>query len=160
DGRGSLDDLRARLAADGVAVSDPLGFDDSYALAVTRESARRLGLRTISDLARHGELRGGFTHEFLGRADGWPGLPARYGISLAEVRGMQHELAFDALASGAVDVVDAYTTDAQVARLDLALLKDDLAFFPQYQAVILYRLDLARRAPAALEAIRSLVSHV
>ena len=97
--------------------------------------------------ASRAELRGAFRHEFLGRADGWPGLRARYGIDLAEVRGVEHHLAFEALAAGRADVVDAYTTDPEIDRLWLRVLDDDRAFFPRYEAVVVYRLDLQTRAP-------------
>src|SRR6185503_4521130 len=88
----TLDSMRSALAADGIAVSAPLGFNDGYALAVTRATADRLGLRRLSDLATRTELRFGLTHEFLGRADGWPGLAERYGFHPRVVRGIQHEL--------------------------------------------------------------------
>lgn len=156
----TLADVRAALARDGLGVTDSLGFDDSYALAVPGALADRDALRTLSDLARHPELRAAFTHEFLGRADGWPGLQARYGMRFAEVRGVEHHLAFEALAAGSADVVDVYTTDPEIARLGLRVLDDDRAFFPRYDAVVVYRLDLATRAPAALGAMQRLVGRV
>src|SRR5262249_22991581 len=133
-----------------------LGFDDSYALAATRTTAARDGLAKISDLAKHPGLRVGLTHEFLGRADGYPGLARRYGLAMTDVRGLQHELAYDAMATGQIDVTDIYTTDPQIERLSLVLLRDDLEFFPRYDAVLLYRLDLESRAPEALRALRRL----
>jgi osmoprotectant transport system permease protein len=156
----SLDEMRRRLAPDGLGVSEPLGFDDSYALAVGPALAERDGLRSLSDAARHKELRAAFTHEFLGRSDGWPGLRARYGLAFEQVAGMSHELAFEALASGQADVVDVYTTDPHIERLGLRVLDDDRGFFPRYDAVVLYRLDLAARAPATLAAIRRLAGRV
>ena len=154
------EEVRQRLANEGVGVTASLGFDDSYALAVAPAAAARDHLRTISDAARHPELRAAFTHEFLGRADGWPGLRERYGLALADVRGVQHQIAFDAISSGAADVVDVYTTDPQIERLGLRVLEDDRAFFPRYEAVVLYRLDLDARAPAALGAMKRLVGRV
>ena len=154
------DEMRAALAAKGLGMSPPIGFDDSYAIAVTRGAAERFGLRTLSDLARHPEVRLGLTHEFLGRADGFPGLAARYGLSRRNVTGIQHELAYAALASGKIDGTDIYTTDAQIERLGLRVLEDDRRFFPRYDAVWLYRLDLARREPRALEAIRKLTGRI
>ncbi|TMQ70741.1 MAG: ABC transporter permease subunit, partial [Candidatus Eisenbacteria bacterium] len=155
----SLAEMRDRLAAEGIGVSDPIGFNDGYALAVTGAVARRYGLRTLSDLARHPELRLGLTHEFLGRADGFPGLAARYRLTARNVRGLEHELAYGALAAGSIDVTDIYTTDAQIQRLGLTLLEDDRRFFPRYDAVWLYRLDLERREPRALVSLRRL-THV
>jgi osmoprotectant transport system permease protein len=156
----SYDDMRAALAESGLGMSDPLGFNDGYALAVSRDTAARLGLRNISDLKAHPELRLGFTHEFLGRADGFPGLAQRYGLTTREARGVQHELAYEALARGQLDVVDIYTTDPQIEKLKLVLLRDDLAFFPRYDAVLLYRRDLEHRAPAALRAMLRLVGRI
>jgi osmoprotectant transport system permease protein len=147
--------LRAALAQRGVGMSAPLGFNDGYAIAVTAEAARRLRLRALSDLRAQPELRLGLSHEFLGRADGWPGLAARYGLALPHVLGVQHELAYTALASGRIDGTDIYTTDAEIEHLGLVVLEDDRRFFPRYDAVWLYRLDLAGRAPRALEVVRA-----
>jgi osmoprotectant transport system permease protein len=144
------DALAAALAPLGLSISQPLGFNDGYGIAVARKTAQRLGLARISDLASHPELRLGMTHEFLGRADGWPGLAAHYGLAMKDVRGIQHELAWDALAKGAIDVTDVYTTDAQIGQLDLVVLDDDRSFFPRYDAVVLYRSELERTAPATV----------
>ena len=133
---------RAALARMGLGMSDPIGFNDSYGIAVTEATARQYRLRTLSDLARHPELKLGLTHEFLGRPDGFPGLQRRYGLKGDNVRGIQHELAYAALADGKIDATDIYTTDAQIARLGLRVLEDDRQFFPRYDAVWLYRLDL------------------
>lgn len=154
------DEMRAALAGMGLGMSATIGFDDSYAIAVTREAADRYGLRTLSDLARHPEIRLGLTHEFLGRADGFPGLAARYGLSRRNVTGIQHELAYAALASGKIDGADIYTTDAQIERLGLRVLEDDRGFFPRYDAVWLYRLDLPGREPGALRAIGTLTGSI
>ncbi len=152
-----LASLRAKLATFGVGVSEPLGFNDGYAIAVTHAASARLGLRRISDLARHPEVRAVFTHEFLGRKDGYPGLVASYGLDLRDVRGIQHELAYEALASGQADATEIYTTDPQIDRLGLVLLEDDRSFFRRYDAVLLYRRDLPARAPAAFAGMTRLV---
>lgn len=151
--------MQGRLRAMGFAMSDPIGFNDSYGIAVTREAAVRHGLSSISDLARHPEVRLGLTHEFLGRQDGFPGLARAYGLDRRRVIGIEHELAYAALESGTIDGTDVYTTDAQIARLGLVVLRDDRRFFPRYDAVWLYRADLAAREPAAMRAVRRL-SHV
>ncbi len=156
----TIGELRARLARDGLGVTDSLGFDDSYALAVSSAVAARDAIASLSDAAGHPELRAAFTHEFLGRGDGWPGLRSAYGLRFAEVRGVAHELAFEALAAGQADVVDVYTTDPQIARLGLRVLADDRGFFPTYEAVVVYRLDLETRAPNAIAAIRRLVGTI
>jgi osmoprotectant transport system permease protein len=150
----SVETLRKRLDARALALSAPLGFDNTYALAVRRDTAERLGLRTLSDLARHPELRGGFDPGFLERDDGWPGLRRHYGLRLADVRTMEHALTYAALAKGGVDVIDVFSTDGQLAHLALTLLVDDRRFFPDYKAVLLARRALVERFPrtwAALE---------
>ena len=150
----SLEAMRGPLGARGLIVSVPLGFENTYALAVRRDAAARLGLRTISDLARHPNFRAAFDAGFLERADGWPGLQRHYGLRFADVRIMEHALTHPALASGRVDVIDVFSTDGQLSRLDLALLTDDRRFFPDYTAVLLARRTLAERFPrtwAALE---------
>ena len=148
--------MQERLRAMGFDMSAPIGFNDSYGIAVTREAAKRYGLATLSDLARHPEVRLGLTHEFLGRSDGFPGLARAYGLDRGRVSGIQHELAYTALESGTIDGTDIYTTDAQIARLGLVVLRDDRRFFPRYDAVWLYRSDLETRKPGALRAVRRL----
>lgn len=149
-------ELRSELAKQGLGISDPIGFNDGYAIAVTDAVAQRFNVRTLSDLARHPEVRLGLTHEFLGRQDGYPGLAVRYGLQMPHVRGIQHELAYGAIASGAIDATDIYTTDAQIERLGLHLLEDDRHFFPRYDAVWLYRLDVSQREPRVTAAIARL----
>src|SRR5439155_3158972 len=85
-----------------------------------------------------------------------PGLAQRYGLRMRDVRGIEHELAYGALATGNIDATDIYTTDAQIQRLHLHVLEDDRGFFPRYDAVWVYRLDLAKREPRALLAMRQL----
>lgn len=149
----SLDALRRELAKSGVGVSDELGFNNTYALVLRRDAAQRLGLRRISDLRGHPQLKFGLTHEFLNRRDGWRPLSERYGLTTAELRGIDHGIGYEALRSGAIDVKDAYSTDAKIAENDLVALEDDLRFFPQYKAVLLYRLSLQ---PAAVGALRQI----
>jgi osmoprotectant transport system permease protein len=159
-GRTDVPSLRRALAAKKIAVSDPLGFDNAYALAIPAKLAAARHVETISDLARASDLRLGFSHEFLGRSDGFPALAARYGISTAHVQGLDHGLAYEALKTGAIDVTDVYSTDAEIERYTLQVLVDDRQFFPSYQAVFLYREDAVRRAPRALSAITALAGTI
>jgi len=146
----SLEQINAWLAPRGLKVGVPLGFNNSYALAMREEQAARLGIATISDLARAKDaLRLGLSHEFLVRADGWPALQRAYALPQKPSAGLDHGLAYQALASGQVDVVDAYTTDAQIARLHLRVLRDDRNFFPRYDAVLLMRAGVDERPLAA-----------
>ncbi len=119
----------------GVRWLPPLGFQNGYAIAVRTETATRLGLGTLSDLARSAStLVGGLTSDFLGRPDGLPGLAREYGLQLREVRPLAPAVKYIALAEGAVDVIDGYSTDGLLARYDLVTLEDDLHFFPPYEA--------------------------
>jgi osmoprotectant transport system permease protein len=151
---GSPEAIRARLLAQGLTVSGSLGFANTYALAVRADTAERLGLRTIGDLARHPELRAAFSSGFLEREDGWPGLRARYGLTLARVEVMEHALTYRALAAGDVHVMDVYSTDGQIERLNLRLLEDDRRFFPDYSAVLLARVDMTERYPRTWARLR------
>ena len=149
----SVEAIRTRLSADGLTISGPLGFDNTYALAVSEERARRLGLRRISDLTSHPDLTGAFTSGFLEREDGWPGLSRHYGLRLASVRTIEHVLAYQALASGAVDVIDVFSTDGRLSRPGIVVLQDDRRFFPAYSAVLLARRDFVERFPRSWAAL-------
>ncbi len=139
--------LKARYNLD---LLDVFGFSNTYALAVPRRTAERLNLRRISDLARHPELRLGFSNEFLNRPDGWAGLARHYRLSSKPV-GLEHALAYRALQEGKLDVTDAYTTDGDLKKFDYVLLEDDRRFFPPYLAAPLARGDLSDPAKRALE---------
>ena len=130
----------------------PLGFNNSYALAMREDQAATLGIRTLADLARHPALRLGLSQEFLGRADGWPGLSAPTGCRCGAA-GLDHGLAYEALAAGRIDVIDLYSTDAKIARYGIRVLEDDRGFFPRYEAVLLYRRDCPR-APRGMAGAR------
>lgn len=151
-----LAELNARLAAEGLAVGVPLGFNNTYALAMRAPDAAARGIRRISDLKRHADLRFGLSQEFLGRADGWPGLVRAYGLALPAPKGIDHGLAYEAIAAGQVDVIDIYSTDAKLERYRLTVLEDDANFFPRYDAVLLYRADVPQRFAAAWTALTRL----
>jgi osmoprotectant transport system permease protein len=153
--------LARALAEHGIGMTEPLGFNNTYAVGLTTARARALAVKNVSDLRTHPELRFGFSNEFLSRQDGWPALRARYGLPQERVQGLDHDLAYRALTSGAIDATDVYTTDAELRRYALVPLADDLAFFKRYDAVFLYRLDVERRFGApAVEALRRLTGRV
>ncbi len=143
-------ELRQALGELGLVAGRPLGFDNTYAVGVRRDLAERLSLSRISDLVGRPELTFGFANEFLRRADGWPGLRERYRLPQADVRGLDHDLAYRGLVAGDIQATDLYSTDAEIAYYDLVALEDDLGFFPEYQAVLLWRQDLPTAAVAAL----------
>jgi osmoprotectant transport system permease protein len=123
-------------------------------------TARTRGIETISDLRNHPDLVVGFGSEFLNRADGWPGLKARYGLPQGNVRGLDHDLAYRGLVAGDIEVMDLYSTDAEIEYYGIRVLRDDLGYFPTYDAVLLYRADLARRAPAVARAFERLSGRI
>jgi len=140
--------LRRALAGRGLSISEPLGFENTYALAVSSATAERLSLGALSDLAAHPGLRVALSHEFAGRSDGWPGLAAAYGLHPATKPSVvDHALAYEALSRGDIEVTDVYTTDAKIERFGLRVLADDRHFFPPYEAVLVYRADLEQREP-------------
>ncbi|MFP5379063.1 MAG: glycine betaine ABC transporter substrate-binding protein, partial [Vicinamibacteria bacterium] len=126
----------------------PFGLNNSYALALREDQAEALGVTTVSDLIPHAPaLRAGFSIEFVNREDGWLGLGPFYGLDFGAVRAMEHGLAYEAIAGGAIDVIDAYTTDGKLLRYPLRVLEDDRGFFPPYNAAPLVRGEALRRHP-------------
>jgi osmoprotectant transport system permease protein len=152
--------LRARLKPLGIGITDPLGFDNTYAIGMRQDEAARLDIRRISDLRAHPSLRLGFSNEFMDRGDGWPGLRRAYALPQTKVSGLDHVLSYRAVASGAVDAIDLYSTDAEIPYYHLRTLLDDRHYFPRYQAVFLYRLALERDEPAFVAALRRLAGHI
>ena len=144
--------MQAALAEHGIGMTEELGFNNTYAFAMRRRTAESLNIRTISDLRNHSNLKFGLTHEFLNRNDGWGPLSTRYDLNMRP-RGMEHALTYVALNSGDIDLTDAYSTDAKLGEYDLAVLEDDLEFFPKYNAVFLYRLDADPKAISAIAAL-------
>ncbi len=139
----------------------PLGFENTFALVMRGDAARRLGVTTISDLVRHPELAPGFGYEFVERADGWAGLAAAYGLAFtARPREMDLGLLYSALSQGRVDVVAGNSTDGLIAAMNLAVLEDDRRYFPPYEAAFVVRDEVARepRARRALERLSGSIS--
>jgi osmoprotectant transport system permease protein len=146
------------LSALGIGASDPLGFNNTYVLGMRKEAAKALAITRISDLGGHPDLRLAFSNEFMDREDGWPLLRQRYGLPDDGVRGLDHDLGYRGLAAGDVDVIDLYSTDAEIAVYDLKTLEDDLGVFPEYQAMVLYRLDAPRELISAISSLSGTIS--
>ncbi len=142
---------RASLERYGVRWLPPLGFQNTYAIAIRHETADRYNIHTLSDLARESShLVAGFTPDFIGRADGLPGLARVYGVHLRAVRPLAPAVKYQALAAGSVDVVDGYSTDGLLARYNLVTLVDDRHFFPPYEAAAVVSSRLVREQPDAI----------
>ena len=152
-GNPSLAELNEWLAPRGLKVAVPLGFNNTYALAMLESRAAELGITRISDLLlpKAQALRLGLSHEFLERGDGWPALKVAYKLPLATAAGLDHGLAYDAIRAAKVDLIDIYSTDAKVGRYKLRVLQDDLGYFPKYDAVLLMRTAVDVRPLAKLE---------
>jgi len=155
-----LPELNERLAALGLRASVPLGFNNSYALAMRMQDAATHNISRLSDLKYHPQLRFGLSQEFIGRADGWPGLTSVYALQQARPRGLDHGLAYEALAQEQVDVIDIYATDAKIGKYRLWVLLDDANYFPRYDAVLLHKADLPARLPRTWAALARLEGRI
>lgn len=139
----------------------PLGFENTYALAVRPELADSLGLETVSDLAAvAGELTAGVSPDFQGRSDGLPGLEAAYDLVPGQVRSLVQAIKYQALAEGEVDWIDGYSTDGQIARYGLTILEDDRGFFPPYDAAALVSRRIAESRPGVVATLSELSGRI
>ncbi len=157
---GGVESVRPLLEAQGIRIGPPLGFNNTYALGMVAERAAGLGVARISDLSGYPGLRLGFSNEFMDRADGWPGLRRHYGLPQERITGLDHDLAYRGLAAGTLDVTDLYSTDAEVQHYGLRVLVDDRHYFPNYQAMFVYRADLAERFPAIAKVLDRLSGQI
>lgn len=132
---------------DDLALLKPMAYQNTYAVAVPRKIAQEYGLKTISDLKKvEGQLKAGFTLEFNDREDGNKGLQKVYGLHL-QVSTMEPALRYQAIQSGDIQITDAYSTDAELARYDLVVLEDDKQLFPPYQGAPLMKEALLKKHP-------------
>lgn len=132
-----------------LAISEPYGFNNTYALVMTKAMANKLQMNAISDLVNYPQLKAGISYEFLERNDGWKHLAAHYHLHQEPV-GLEHGLAYQALREQTIHITDAYSTDGEIARYDLKVLDDDEHFFPEYKAVSFYRASLPAKAKSLL----------
>lgn len=144
-----------------LVVSEPLGFENTFAILIRGDDARRLNLKTISDAARQApRWRAGFGQDFMSRADGYPGFSKTYGLKFAEVREMDLSLTYIALSSKQVDLIAGNSTEGRIATLDLVQLVDDRRYFPPYEAVYMVRQDSLARVPALAEVLSKLANAI
>jgi osmoprotectant transport system permease protein len=139
----------------------PLGFENTYAIAVRQETAARHGLRTLTDLSRAApDLTAGLTPDFVGRPDGLPGLQQEYALRFGQVRSLLQSVKYTALVNGNVDVIDGYSTDGLIARHQLVVLVDDRRFFPPYEAAALVSGRFYREFPHAVAVLSELSGRI
>ena len=162
DSRRVLENVKARYAEAGVTLLDPLGFENTFAMLVRGDDARRLGLRTISDLAAHApSFRAGFGYEFLQRQDGYPGLARTYGLRFAAPpTAMDLSLIYRALAERQVDLVAGDATSGLIAAYGLVMLEDDRHYFPPYDAAPVARTAMLLAHPEVREALTALSGRI
>lgn len=156
----NFQEMEEALKLQGIGLSRQLGFNNTYAMGMKREKANSLGIEKISDLQNHPKLRFGFSEEFRQRNDGWPGMKSLYRLPQRFVRGLDHDIAYRALDSGDIDLSDLYSTDSEIKLYDLKILKDDAQYFPRYEAVYLYRLDLIEKSPGIGEVFEELAGSI
>jgi len=162
DPRAVYDAVKQEYASTfNIEVSAPLGFENTFAILVRGDEARRLNLKTISDAAAHApRWRAGFGQDFMSRDDGYPGFSKTYGLKFAEVREMDLSLTYIALSSRQVDLIAGNSTEGRIATLDLFQLADDRHYFPPYEAVYLVRQDSLTRVPALREVLSKLANAI
>ena len=155
-------EVREDYARTGRTALEPLGFNNTFAILVRGDEARRLGLKTIGDLARVQErYRPGFGYQFLERPDGYRGLVTAYGLRLQEQpRVMDLALMYRALAAGQVDVVAGDATNGLIAALHLVALDDDRHYFPPYDAVPVVNTRVLLERPAIAAALHDLAGQI
>ena len=138
-------------------IAAPYGFNNSYTLVCRKELSEQLTLTTISDLIKNPSLRFGLSYEFLKRQDGWDNLKANYSLPQQAV-GLEHGLAYQALAQQKIDVTDAYSTDGEIPKYNLTVLRDDRNFFPAYEATSLYSKSVDDRIKKVLTKLDGKIS--
>lgn len=141
----------------GITWLAPLGFNNSYALAMPMDLAEKMKIKSISDLKAHPELRVGFASEFFARDDGWPGLQKAYDLHFKnEPSSMDAGLMYKAIGNHQLDVVSVYSTDGRIETQHLLVLEDDRQFFPPYEAAVMVREAVLAKHARAAELLRAL----
>jgi osmoprotectant transport system permease protein len=154
------DALRRSLAQQGIVMSPSLGFANPYAIVMLESRAQELGIRTISDLKAHPEVKFVISTEFAERSDGWPTLKQTYQLPQHSPKVMEHGLAYAAVSGGEADATDAYLTDAAVQQFGFRVLEDDARVFPDYESVLLIRQDTLERVPDLQQVIDNIAGSI
>jgi osmoprotectant transport system permease protein len=152
--------INAKLHPQGIGAAILLGFNNAYAIAMLKQKAEKLDIRRISDLLKLPHLQLGFSPEFLKRIDGFEELRRFYHLPQHDVHSIDHALSYEALISGQIDLIDIYSTDPKIDQYRLLVLEDDLHFFPSYDALLLYRLEVPRKFPKIWSALKTLENRI
>src|SRR5262249_1385215 len=146
---------------DGLAMSAPLGFNNTYALGLKKTLAEKRNITKVSDLAEaeNADLLLAFSDEFMHRGDGWPGLKATYQLPF-EPKSMNHTLPYRGIETGSIGVTDLYSTDAEIELYGLRVLEDDRGYFPPYHCVLLYRSDLETKSPQVVAQLKQIEGRI
>ncbi|TAE58648.1 MAG: ABC transporter permease subunit [Nostocales cyanobacterium] len=140
-----------------LAVMQPLGFENTFAMIIRFEDAKKWQVKTLSEIAKYSnQMQAGFGYEFLERADGYPGLSKTYGLKFAKIKQMELGLMYQALKEKQVDLVAANSTDGLIPVLNLVMLEDDKKYFPPYQAVPIFNQEILGKYPELVETINQL----
>lgn len=139
----------------------PMQYNNTYALAVKKEYADKYQLKSISDLQKvKSAIRAGFTLEFNDRMDGYKGIQKKYGIKFDNVRTMEPKIRYQAIEQGKIDLIDAYSTDAELKKYGMVVLKDDKNLFPPYQGAPLLKDETIKEHPEVVKALNQLVGKI
>ncbi|MFT9487314.1 MAG: ABC transporter permease/substrate-binding protein [Tepidibacillus sp.] len=151
------DQARVGLAEQQLVLLKPMAYNNTYALAVKEETAKRFQLNKISDLKKvANQITAGFTFEFKDREDGYQGIKKKYGLVLPHIKTMDAGLRAKALVAGDVDLIDAYSTDGYMIKYQLKVLQDDKHLFPPYQGAPLIREDTLNQHPELKDILNQL----
>ncbi|MEQ8426027.1 MAG: glycine betaine ABC transporter substrate-binding protein, partial [Cyclobacteriaceae bacterium] len=154
----SHEELNSQLKSElGLEISSSFGFNNTYAIATTPQLAEELSLKTISDLQTVDNMEVALSYEFLKRNDGWDNLKAAYQLKINPV-GIEHGLAYQAIVSGKIQLTDVYSTDGEIEKYDLFLLEDDRNFFPNYNAVAVFNVELNNEIKKVTERMAGMIS--
>lgn len=153
----SIKDINTVLQSYHLEISKSYGFNNTYAVLMKQSLADSLSINTISDLRTYPRLRVGLSYEFIDRKDGWKNLAKRYALPHVPIS-LEHGLAYQAIAENDIDITDAYSTDGEIKKYALLLLKDDLNFFPQYQAISFYSSNLSSEVKTIVNKLGGVIS--
>lgn len=144
-----------------LTVMQPLGFENTYAMLIRAEDAKKWQVKTLSEIAKYTpQMQAGFGYEFLERADGYPGFSKTYGLKFANIKQMELGVMYQALKEKQVDFIATNSTDGLIQVLNLVMLADDKKYFPPYEAVPVFNQEILEKYPDLVETINKLAGKI